>query len=262
MMFAKFRLLILLGLLSFAGAPSSLAALIIGGTATFTFNEALSGASTPLNSLDAVFTGTQSRAETLTGLGDPFDSITGSEKTVTFSINGASPATIVGRPNNAATTLNYNSSNLLGDWLPGADSGAFLSGGSQIGLQSMTRWSGNFTGSLIFGDFAIRYAPGRVGGARSGLVLTSNIDFANATYADLANMTTTLNPTSFTIVGDLLYSNGFALLTGDPSDVGVKFGTFRIDASTVPEPTSVCMLAVTALSSVMSRRRCLPVRYK
>jgi hypothetical protein len=248
---------IFVGILVFGSTVQQARAdLIIGGTATFTFDEALSGASTPLNSLDAVFTGTQSRAETLSGAGDPFDSVSGSEKTITFSINGATPATIVGRPNNAATTLDYDASNVFGSWTPaGTDFGAFLSGGEQIGLQSMTRWRGDFGGSLMFGDFAIRYAPGRIDGTRSGLVLVSNIDFANATYADLANITTVATDSALNISGDLLYSNGFSLLTGDPTDVGVKFGSFQINAITaVPEPGSG-LLVIGAAVLFTARRR-------
>jgi hypothetical protein len=229
--------------------------LVIGGTARFTFDEAVSGASTPINTLQAVFVGTQSRAETLSGVGDPLDSVNGSLKTITFQINGETPAAITGRPNNAQTTLNYNPSDVLGSWTAGTDFGAFLGGGEQIGLQSMTRWGGDFTGSLLFGDFAIRHAPGRANGVLSGLVLTSNIDFADATYADLANVTLTASSSSLKITGDLLYSSGFALLTNDPTDVGVRFGSFEVNAFTaVPEPSAAVLLVTIGALSIRRRR--------
>jgi hypothetical protein len=234
----------------------SAADLVTGGTATFMFDEALSAAATPLNTLSHVFKGTQSYADCLAGTGsDPFDFVNGSQKTVTFSINGVSPAAITGRPNNAATTLDYDANNPLGSWEGGTDIGAFLSGGEQIGLQSMTRWTGSFTGVLLFGDFTIRNAPGRIGGGRSGLVLVSNIDFANATYADLANISVNATPTTLTISGDLLYSDGFAVLTNDPTDVGVKFGTFQINAVAIPEPGIGLVVSGWGLLLAVYRRR-------
>ena len=106
------------------------------------------------------------------------------------------------------TTLDYNTADVLGSWTPGSDLGAFLSGGEQIGLEGMSRWTGDYTGVLLFGDFAIRYAPGRVGQVRdgntlSGLVITSNIDFANATFLDIANAIITSTSSVLTITGDL-----------------------------------------------------------
>ena len=233
----------------------SVAGLILGGTVTFTFDESLSNAATPFSDVNAVFKGTQSYADVIAGVGaDSFDNVNGSQKTVTFSINGATPANITGRPNNAATTLDYNASNLLGSWTPGTDIGAFLSGGEQIGIQSMTRWSTGL-GNVLLGEFAVRYAPGRIDATRSGLVLVSNIDFANAAYADLANVNIVATEGSLGITGDLLYSDGFALLSGDPSDVGVKFGTFQINAITaVPEPSSV-LLSLIATGVVFRFRK-------
>jgi hypothetical protein len=237
-------------------------ALVIGGTATFTFDESLSGAATPLSVLDSVYKGTQSRTDVINGIGaDPFDSVVGSQKTVTFSINGSAPATIAGRPNNGPTTLDYTAGDLFNSWSPGADLGAFVIGGEQIGIQSMTRWTGAF-GTLIFGDFAIRYAPGRTNATRSGLVLTSNIDFADAAYADLANITTSATGSALTISGDLLYSDGIALLTGDPADVGVKFGTFQINAITaVPEPSSVLLVVLAGAGCAIRSRKRLALRF-
>lgn len=232
--------------------------LIVGGTARFTFDAALSAAETPLNNVDAVFTGTQTRSEVtdLSHPGDPFSQVQGSQKTVVFSLNSLTPAVIAGRPNNAATNLDFDAGNPLASWDAGTDLGAFLIGGEQIGLQSMTRWTGDFTGYLIFGDFAIRNAPGRADGVRSGLVLVSNIDFANATYADLANMTTVAAGNHLTMTGDLVYSDGFALLTNDPTDAGVKFGTFEIQALTaVPEPSGLVLCGGLLLGLCLKRRR-------
>jgi hypothetical protein len=232
--------------------------LITGGSATFTFDQALYGVASPINNLTDVFKGTQSRTDCLNGTGsDPFDSVVGTEKTITFLINSGTPASITGRPNNAATTLNYDVANPLTSWGAGLDSGAFLAlgTGEQIGLQSMTRWTGDFTGVLLFGDFAIRNAPGRIGGGRSGLVLVSNIDFPNATFADLANINISATATSLNISGDLLYSNGFGLLTGGVG-VGEKFGTFQINALTaVPEPGAVLLVSMVSSLVLLPRKR-------
>lgn len=234
------------------------AELILGGTATFTFDEALAQSVSPVYDLNAVFKGTQSYIETLdsSNPGDPFDQVTGTTSTVTFAVNGTTPAVITGRPNNAATTLDYDANDLLGSWTAGTDIGAFLLGGEQIGIQGMTRWVGDFTGSLLFGDFAVRHAPGRANGVRSGLVLTSNVDFANATFADLANIQSSVSAQSISITGDLLYADGFALLTNDPTDAGQRFGTFMLNLTTVPEPsTGLLGLGALAMVAVRARRR-------
>jgi hypothetical protein len=157
------------------------------------------------------------------------------------------------------TTLDYNTADVLGSWTPGSDLGAFLSGGEQIGLEGMSRWTGDYTGVLLFGDFAIRYAPGRVGQVRdgntlSGLVLTSNIDFANATFLDIANAIITSTSSVLTITGDLVISDGFKVL--DSSAVlGADVGDISLTASTVPLPGALPLLASGIAGLFAARRR-------
>lgn len=135
------------------------------------------------------------------------------------------------------TTLEIEPSNILGTWSPSNDSYAFVGNstlGEQIALTSIQRWGGPFTGVLVYGDFAIRYVPGRAGvvtGGRvlSGLVLTSNIDFLNAAWADIGNATITSDGRTLSISGDLLTSGGLFVL--DPTAVpGTMFGTISITA--------------------------------
>ncbi|MCA9199608.1 MAG: PEP-CTERM sorting domain-containing protein [Planctomycetales bacterium] len=236
---------------------STFAGRILGGTAEFTVNEQLVAAATPLTTLNAIFAGQQSYSQTLDAAdaGNPFDAIVGTEKTFTLMVNGDSPAAIEGRPNNAATDLDFDPNDLLGSWTPGTDVGALLLGGEQVGLQGMTRWQGTFDGVLLFGDFAVRYSPTRTDAIRSGLVLVNNVDFANTTYADLANISSHVSDSSILISGDLLFAEGFASLTNDPSDVGVQFGTFELNLTTVPEPTSLAIVGFGCVAMLSLRRR-------
>ena len=140
------------------------------------------------------------------------------------------------------TTLKVDPNNILGAWTPSSDdSGIFVGNstlGEQIAFTSMQRWGGPFTGVLVYGDFALRYAPGRVGqiasdGVLSGLVLTSNIDFLNVSFADLANATITSDGHTLTISGDLLISGALFVLDSS-AVVGTKFGTFSLTTCLTP----------------------------
>jgi hypothetical protein len=152
------------------------------------------------------------------------------------------------------TTLNANltsASSILGSFGSSIDEGPFValtSSTKQIAFTGMQRWvSSAFTGSLLYGDFGLRYTSDRAGTTAavsgdtlSGLVLTSNIDFLNASWADLGNVKITTDATGFQITGDLLVSQGLTVL--DPTAVtGSVFGTFDLNASTVavPEPSSM-----------------------
>lgn len=134
------------------------------------------------------------------------------------------------------TTLVVDPSNILGTWSPSNDlAGVFVGNtlrGEQIAFTSMQRWGGPFTGVLVYGDFALRYVPGRAGrpaldGTLSGLVLTSNIDFLDTSVADLANASITSDGHTLSITGDLLISGALNVL--DPGAViGTKFGTISV----------------------------------
>ncbi len=150
------------------------------------------------------------------------------------------PETFPGVPGSTrsrqVTTLIVDPSNILSTWSPSNDlAGVFVGNtvqGEQIAFTSMQRWGGPFTGVLVYGDFALRYVPGRAGqpaldGTLSGLVLTSNIDFLDSSVADLANASITSDGRTLRITADLLISGALNVL--DPGAViGTKFGTISV----------------------------------
>ncbi len=150
------------------------------------------------------------------------------------------PDTFPGVPGSSrsrqVTTLIVDPNNILSTWSPSNDlAGVFVGNsvrGEQIAFTSMQRWGGPFTGVLVYGDFALRYVPGRAGqpaldGTLSGLVLTSNIDFLDTSVADLANASITSDGHTLSITGDLLISGALNVL--DPGAVvGRKFGTISV----------------------------------
>jgi len=134
------------------------------------------------------------------------------------------------------TILSIDPTDILGTWSPSNDlAGIFVGNtvrGEQIAFTSMQRWGGPFAGVLVYGDFALRFVPGRAGqpaldGILSGLVLTSNIDFLDTSVADLANASITSDGRTLRISGDLLISGALNVL--DPGAVvGTKFGTISV----------------------------------
>jgi len=176
--------------------------------------------------------------------------------------NGASITTGDGR-SRQASTLDFNPADVLGSWSASSDAGPFVGSASseQIALTSMQRWGGPFTGALIYGDFALRYVPGRVGistvgGTLSGLVLTSNIDFVNASFADIGNASISVVGNTLQINGDLLISGGITAL--DPGAVaGTDFGNFTMTASftPVPEPSTIGLALAGGIGIFMAARR-------
>jgi hypothetical protein len=225
---------------------SSTAGTLVSGSAVFSINEAASAANTPLTTISAFFGSSETRAQILADPGVAFTPGNLPFPAQPYTVSNPTGRTL------QATNVDLDPADLLGSWTPATgDYGAFVVGGEQIGLSGMTRWTGTYTGVLLFGDFALRYSPSRTGVVRhgntlSGLVLTSNIDFVNAAYADLANVTITSLPNSqFTITGDLVYSDGFSALTGDPNDNGIDFGNFTFTgtlASVVPPQPQITRL--------------------
>lgn len=254
------------------------ASVILSGSATMTINE---GQANSIGFLNAYFNAGTSRTNTLSlpAPGNaPINRLSGTPGTIGTSTSpgvpgtpgqvqlvdpirpfGVTPPTGDGR-SRQQTTLDFDPSNVLGTWAASAEfaGGAFVGSGTseQIAFTSMQRWGGPFTGVLIYGDFALRYVPGRagtttVGGVRSGLVLTSNIDFLNATFADIGNATITSDGFTLTITGDLLIAPGLTLL--DPNaQLGRNFGTFSLTAA-IPAPGAMGILGVGGLMA--SRRR-------
>jgi hypothetical protein len=219
---------------------------LVSGHAVFSIDQTASAASTAVTTLEAFFGSTESRSECLSGTGVSFTATNLPFPALPSVVSNPSGRTL------QATTVDLDPADILGSWTPAtSDFGPFVIGGEQIGLSGMTRWTGDFTGKLVFGDFALRYSPSRTGVERqgnvlSGLVLTSNIDFAHAAYADLANITITpVVNHQFTISGDLVYSDGFAALTSEPEDAGVDFGDFTFTgtfASNSPPQPSITIL--------------------
>jgi len=174
----KFQKLSLLTLVLTIGLASSLhAATITSGSASFTITQ---GLATSVDDFDALFSASTSRADSLSSPAPgnvPFSEIGNSISYIDpIRPFGVTPSAGAGRTPQA-TTLDFDPTNILGTWSTSTDSfGTFVSGGEQIGLTLMQRWvSDDFTGSLLYGDFALRYTG-------TSLVLTSNIDFANAAW--------------------------------------------------------------------------------
>ncbi len=261
-------------------APVANASVILSGSATMTLNE---GQANSIGFLNAYFDAATSRSNTLAlpAPGNaPINRLSGTPGTIGTSTGagvpgtpgmvqitdpvrpfGETPLTGDGR-SRQLTTLDFDPANVLGTWAASSEiaGGAFVSRGSsgeQIALTSMQRWGGPFTGALIYGDFALRYVPGRagtttVGGVRSGLVLTSNIDFLDATFADIGDATITSDGYTLSITGNLLIAPGLTLL--DPgAQLGRNFGTFSLTAA-IPTPGALSILGIGGLMAARRRR--------
>jgi hypothetical protein len=237
-----------------------MAASLANGNAVLSIDQAAFASSSAITTVDAWFDNSRTRNEFLS-LPAPGDGFTLPD--IDFPVNVgviADPDGPGGRTLQT-TTLEFDPADVLGSWTPGFDVGAFLNGGEQIGLEGMMRWTGNFTGVLLFGDFAVRYAPGRTGVVRegnilSGLVITSNIDFPGATFLDIANATITSSGASLSILGDLVISDGLKVL--DASAVlGANVGNFSLTA-VVPVPATLPLLGSAFGLLVAARRRISP----
>ncbi len=266
----KLHNLLILACLALGGstlfANSALAVAISGGSATLTLTE---GTANSISVFNAYFNDAATRAQTLADPAPGNAPFTVPSAGVVQLIDpvrpsGEIPVPYPGTPGSTRTkqitTLDVDPSDVLGNWSASNDAFIFVGNstlGDQIAFTSMQRWSGPFTGSLLYGDFALRYVPSRAIGANSGLVLTSNIDFPSAAYADLANASILVTGSTLSITGDLLISGGLTAL--DPGAVlGTNFGTFALTAQLVPEPTSVAMAAMGAIGLVvvgLRRRR-------
>lgn len=247
-------------------ANSALAVAISGGSATLTLTE---GTANSISVFNAYFDETATRAQTLSDPAPGNAPFTAPSAGIVQLIDPVRPSGVIPVPypgtpgasrSKQLTTLDVEPSDVLGNWSASNDAIIFVGNstlGDQIAFTSMQRWSGPFTGSLLYGDFALRYVPSRAVGANSGLVLTSNIDFLGAAYADLANASISVTGNTLSITGDLLISGGLTAL--DPGAVlGTNFGTFALTAQLVPEPTSIAMAAMGAIGLVvvgLRRRR-------
>ena len=226
------------------------AAIITSGSATITLKE---GVANGISNFDAYFNQSATRAQTLSDPAPGNEPYTQLDATTVQLLDpvrpsGVTPVPYPGTPGSTRspqkTTLDFNPGNVLGTWSTSNDAFAFVGNstlGEQIALTSMTRWTGPFTGSLIYGDFALRYTG-------SKLVLTSNIDFLNAAFADIGNQNISVVGNTLTISGDLLVGGGLYVL--DPTATpGTDFGDFVLTA-TIPEPSSLALAVLAGAGSI------------
>jgi len=243
----------MLGLLG--GQNVCRAVTITGGSATITLQE---GKANGIQEFDAFFNELATRAQTLADPAPgnaPFTETPADPGTGTVTLTdpirpaGVIPVPYPGTPGSTRspqlTTLDINPGNVLGTWSTSNDAFAFVGNstlGEQIAFTSMTRWTGPFTGVLLYGDFALRNTGTK-------LVLTSNIDFLSAAFADIGNPVISVSGNTLTISGDLLIGGGLFVL--DPSAIpGTDFGDFVMTATLVPEPSSLALAALAGVGLV------------
>ncbi len=221
---------------------SSSAALyrITSGSVAMTITE---GQANSVSEFDAYFDESKSRAETLADVAPgnaPF--VAGaSGVTLTDPIRpyGVVPNPFPGVPGSSRspqkTTLVFDPADVIGSWTLSNDSYGFtgnITKGEQIALTSMQRYTGPFTGVLLYGDFAIRRT------SATDLKLTSNIDFLNAEFASITNPVISVVSNTLTISGALRIDQGLFLL--DSSAIpGTVIGSFILTASIAPVPPPV-----------------------
>ncbi|MBL9166004.1 MAG: hypothetical protein JNL18_25000 [Planctomycetaceae bacterium] len=221
------------------GQQNTAAALtIVGGSVSLTMHE---GAATSIGEFDAYFDDLIDRAETLSApmLGNAAFTESPTNPGVVSLVDevrpfGEIPSPYPGVPGETRsrqlTTLNIDPADILGSWTASNDDYAFVGNrelGEQIAFDHMQRWTGDFTGVLLYGDFALRHVSD---GGGSKLFLTSNIDFPNAAFAEIGNPQLSVSDHTLTIVGEMRI--GPALFVLDPSAVpGTPFGSFALNAS-------------------------------
>lgn len=210
----------------------ALMAVVVGGSASIILHE---GVAASIGEFDAYFSASKTRAQILSepAPGDEAFIETATEVTLADPIRpfGVAPVNGDGRARQATTLQIEDLGSVLGSWTTSNDAFGFVGNstvGEQIAFTSMQRWTGPFTGSLVYGDFALRYTG-------SKLVLASNIDFLNAAYADIGNPVITVSGNTLSIQGDLLIGGGLSLL--DPSAIpGTDFGDINISATLAEVP--------------------------
>lgn len=220
------------------------------GSASIGFDLATIGAITPLSGLNASFGNTETYNEVLSlPSNSPGSSLS-------WAINPLGTPSPDGRAIQG-TNLDIDAGNVLGSWGGGTDLGVYLLGGEQIGFGGATRWDVNPLlggGTFVLGDFALRYSASRVGGGRSGLVITNSYGFADVAIFDIANASISVTGSVLSITGDILISDGL-LAVGFPSgSYGADIGDFALSANLVPAPGALAALALAPLAQRRRRR--------
>lgn len=223
---------------------------VTGGSTSMTIDEGVSAA---LDNFDAYFDQTVSESDALNDPSPGNEAFTQNGTSVTLSDPirpyGVVPSSISGRTPQE-TTLEFDSNDILGSWGLSSDSGIFTSAGPQIAFTSLQRWTGPFTGSLLYGDFGLRET------SDTTFTLTSNISFDNADWAYIDNPTISLTDNTLTFTGQLLIGGGLTAL--DPTSVtGTPFGTFSMtaDIQAVPEPPVWALMSMAALLPFLLRKK-------
>jgi len=224
---------------AFATQLSASAALyrITSGSVSLTITEGLANS---ISEFDAYFDATKSRAETLSDAAPgnaPFvEDAAGVALNDPIRPYGVVPNPFPGVPGSTRspqkTTLVFDPADVMGSWTLSNDAFGFTGNstkGEQIALTSIHRYTGPFSGVLIYGDFAIRRT------SATELKLTSNIDFLNAEFASITNPVISVVSNTLTISGDLRIDQGLFLLDSTAA-VGAVFGSFTLSATIAPVP--------------------------
>ncbi|MFG0264938.1 MAG: PEP-CTERM sorting domain-containing protein [Rhodopirellula sp. JB055] len=234
-------ILSLAGLLVFAS--SAHAAVVTSGTAVFTFNNnsaLFSGGGGPLilNRFYGTGVTTATSADLLAGTGGDPITIPGTGLVeLSASINGASVSNPTGR-SRQTTNLDVDFANVLSTW------GA----GEQVGIDAVIRHQvdpRDGGGVVGLGDFSLVNNAGT-------LTLFNNLSFPADAFT-IDNAAFTSNADGFTLNGDLLVSGSLAVLTG--VTMGTNVGSFSLNVTAVPEPSSMAILGLGSLAAVAYRRR-------
>jgi hypothetical protein len=221
------------------------------------------GMANSISEFDAYFDATKSRAETLSDATPGNAAFVEDASGVTLADPirpyGIVPSPFPGVPGSSRspqkTTLVFDPSDLMGSWTLSNDSFGFTGNtikGEQIALTSMHRYTGPFTGVLIYGDFAIRRT------SATELKLTSNIDFLNAEFASITNPVISIVGDTLTISGDLRIDQGLFLLDSS-ANVGAVFGNFTLTATIAPVPPPfIAQLTVDANNATLQATNGIP----
>jgi len=210
---------------------------ITSGSVSMSITE---GMANSISEFDAYFDESRTRSETLSDAAPgnaPFiEDASGVTLTDPIRPYGVVPSPFPGVPGSTRspqkTTLVFDPADVMGTWTLSNDSFGFTGNttkGEQIALTSMQRWTGPFTGVLLYGDFALRRTSG------TELKLTSNIDFLNAEFASITNPAVSVVGNTLTISGALRIDQGLFLLDSTAS-VGAVFGSFTLTATIAPVP--------------------------